>query len=51
MEPIRILFTALLLAPLATLQAADNPLPSAQAVWRMTANEAAVRQAFALKAT
>ncbi len=42
--------TAMLLAPLAALHAADNPLPSAQAVWRMTADEAARQQPFALKA-
>ncbi len=43
------LLTALLLAPPAALHAADNPLPSAQAVWCMTADEAAQRQPFALK--
>jgi sucrose-6-phosphate hydrolase SacC (GH32 family) len=51
------LFTTLLLAPLGTLHAADkpaplpdNPLPTAKAVWRMTGDEAAAKQPFALKA-
>ena len=51
------LLTILLLAPLAALHAADrpattpsNPLPTAKAVWRMTADEAAAKQPFALKA-
>lgn len=41
--------TALLMAPLAAVCAAANPLPGAQAVWRMTTAEAAVRPQFALK--
>ena len=44
------LTAALLLAPLAALHAADDPLPTAKAVWRMTANEAAAKHPFALKA-
>ena len=43
------LLTALLLAPLAALHAADNPLPTAKAVWRMTADVATGKQPFALK--
>lgn len=35
------LLTALLLAPLASLHADDNPLPTAKAVWRMTLDDAA----------
>ena len=42
--------TALLLAPLTALHAADDPLPTAKAVWRMTADEAAAKQPFGLKA-
>ncbi len=41
--------TALLLVPLAALHAADNPFASAKAVWRMTTEEAAGKQPFALK--
>lgn len=37
MKPAPTLITALLFAPLAALQAADNPFTSAKAVWRMTA--------------
>ena len=43
------LLTALLLVPLAALHAADNPFASAKAVWRMTTEEAAGKQPFALK--
>ena len=38
MKPTLTLFTALLLAPLAALLAADDPLPTAKVVWRMTAD-------------
>ena len=41
--------TALLLAPLAALYAADNPFASAKAVWRMTADADAAKQPFAIK--
>lgn len=33
-----------------SLQTADNPLPSARIVWRMTSDEVAGKQLFALKA-
>ena len=44
------LLTALLLAPLAAVHAADNPIPNANAVWRMTTEDATGKQPFALKA-
>ena len=44
-----LLRTALLLAPLAALHAADDPLPATKAVWRMTSDEAARKQPFALR--
>ena len=43
------ILTALLLAPLAALHAADNPLTSAKAMWRMTPDDAAGKHPFALK--
>ena len=49
MKYVLTLRTVLLMAPLAAVCAAVSPLPSAQAVWRMTTDEAARKQPFALK--
>lgn len=49
MKSTLIILTALVLSPLATLYAADNPFTSAKAVWRMTAEAAAGKQPLALK--